>query len=160
MKLGVIIFIIGLWSLVFGLQSSYADIFSSDDLIKDAKKWDKENVTYRGEAIAAVMNRGAFAWINLNDGDNAIGVWCSSKLLSKVNFLGDYKHKGDILEVEGKFHRACPMHGGDLDIHAYSVKVVKPGHRISEEIDALRANVSAVLFLLTIATIIIFKKRT
>jgi hypothetical protein len=161
MKLGIIIFSALILSIAdCGLLTCWADVFSSNDLIKDAKKWDGYKVTYRGEAVAAVMDRGAFSWVNLNDGDNAIGVWCSSKLLAKTKFLGDYKTAGDVLEVEGKFHRACPMHGGDLDIHAYSVRIVKSGYRIPEEIDTLRANVSAVLFLLIIASVIIFKKRT
>jgi hypothetical protein len=139
---------------------AHADVFSSEDLIKDAKKWDGHKVVYNGEAVTAIMSRGKYAWVNLNDGTNAIGVWIKSSLAGEIKNLGDYKNKGDIVEVVGRFHRACPMHGGDLDIHAHKISIIKRGGPVAETLDTRRNIVSAVLFLLTIASVLTFRKRT
>lgn len=137
-----------------------ADIFTSEDLIKEARKWDGHKVVYDGEAITAVMGRGKYAWVNLNDGSNAIGVWIKASLASEIKNFGDYKNKGDIVEVVGRFHRACPMHGGDLDIHASKILIIKRGGPVEEKLDVRRNIVSVLLFLLAIASVITFRKRT
>jgi hypothetical protein len=157
-----LIFAIGIvcTMLLSSLTVSYADVFTSKDLINDAKKWNGQNVVYRGEAVTAIMKHDGYSWVNVSDGDNAIGVWCNVKLLKKVRFLGNYKNAGDILEVEGRFHQACPMHDGDLDIHAYHITIVKEGHVVHEKIDNRMGKVSIALFLLMIASVLIFKKRT
>jgi len=95
----------------------------------------------------------------LNDGDNAIGIWCKSASLASVKFIGDYKNKGDILEAEGVFHRACSAHNGELDIHADSVKIIKAGFPVSERMLRRKLNLAAAVFLLTILLVVIFRKR-
>jgi len=132
---------------------------SSKELIENAKALDGKTIRYRGEAVTAIMNRPEGSWINLNDGDNAIGVWCKSAMLDPVKFIGDYKSKGDILEVEGVFNRACPAHGGELDIHAIAVNVVKHGFMVKEKIDAIKLDIAIAVFLIAILLSALFKKR-
>lgn len=121
---------------------------------------DGEKITYKGELITAVLRPCAgHSWLNLNDGANAIGVWCESSQLGMVKFAGDYKKKGDIIEITGEFHRACPEHGGELDIHADSIKLIKKGYLVGEILDFKRIKSSAILFFLTILTVIIFRKK-
>jgi hypothetical protein len=136
----------------------HAASYSSKALIENARLLDGKKVTYRGEAVTAIMKRGDHAWVNVNDGDNAIGIWCTGAMLECVKFLGDYKHSGDILEVEGMFNRACPAHGGELDIHAAKVKVLKPGFSIGEKVDLGKTGLTIFLFLLTLAITIAFRK--
>ncbi len=102
---------------------------------------------------------GEHSWINLNDGDNAIGVWCKSEFTDSVKFIGDYKNKGDILEVEGTFNRDCPLHGGELDIHANTVHIVKRGYPTKEITDEAKLNASMVIFLTVLLLALIFKRR-
>ncbi|MHB8896748.1 MAG: hypothetical protein ACYC99_16460 [Candidatus Geothermincolia bacterium] len=42
-----------------------------------------------------------------------------------------YKYKGSTVRVVGVFHRACEQHGGDTDIHADAVEVLRKGRPFS-----------------------------
>lgn len=128
-------------------------------LIEDGQLYDGRTVTYRGEAVTAVMRRGEYGWVNVNDGENAIGVWCPAALLDRIQHVGDYGTRGDTVEVVGVFNRACREHGGDLDIHADTLTVVKPGYVRRRRVDAQRIRLVAALFLATIAVAVIFRKR-
>lgn len=121
----------GLWTM-----DSFAQPVSSTELIEKAKEYDNKEVEYQGEAVGDVMARGEFAWVNLNDGVTAIGIWGKKDLITEVvNCKGNYNCKGDILQVKGVFHRACPQHGGDLDIHMYEIAKLKEGFLISHPVN-------------------------
>jgi hypothetical protein len=117
-------------------------------LIDDMPKYDGKEVTIRGEAIGDLMVRGTNAWITVNDdrySDKSIeeggalvgmsnagmGVWVPEADTRDIKILGGYKNKGCKVVVTGVFHRACPEHGGDTDIHATSLRVTRPGHPFS-----------------------------
>ena len=119
---------------------SYAQPIASTQLIENAKDFDNKSVIFQGEVIGDVMKRGDFAWVNINDGTNALGIWMPKDFTKDIVYTGSYKAKGDILEVEGVFHRACPQHGGDLDIHAQVVKKIRPGYNKEETIDKNKRN--------------------
>ncbi|MEK6728368.1 MAG: DNA-binding protein [Candidatus Omnitrophota bacterium] len=116
-----------LYALHFTLYTAYAQPISSTELINNAKIYNSKTVTYEGEIIGDVMRRGENAWINVNDGSNAIGIWINTSLLKEINYTGSYKSSGDRVEVTGVFNRACPEHGGDLDIHAQSLRKINSG---------------------------------
>ncbi len=142
--LGCILFII--WYLGFcGFSNTYAQVISSTELINNARDYDGKTVLYRGEVIGEVMARGEYAWVNLNDGENAVGIWVNKNLAKNISSVGGYRAKGDILEVEGEFHRACVAHGGDLDIHAESLRSVKGGNKSVEKYSSLKLKVSFIL---------------
>ena len=105
------------------------------------------------------MDRGDHSWINLKDDFNAIGVWCKSSSLEGVKFIGDYKARGDLIEVNGTFHRACSIHDGDLDIHADTVRIIRCGYPINRDIDMKMVRSTAILFIIAILTVIIFRKK-
>jgi hypothetical protein len=149
----------GLWVMSALPSACFAASYSSKALIENAKLLDGKRVTYRGEAVTAIMKRGDHAWVNVNDGDNAIGIWCALPMLEPVKLLGGYKQIGDILEIEGMFNRACPLHGGELDIHANRVKVLKPGFSLKEKIDPGKTGLTIFFFLLILAVTVVFRKR-
>jgi hypothetical protein len=134
---------------------------SSEDLIRNARQYDGKLVVYSGEVIGDVMKRGKFAWVNINDGGNAIGIWMSAAFTKEINFTGDYKNRGDILEVTGVFNRACLEHGGDLDIHAQAIRKVSNGRVINQRLNIDKRNQSFILLLIIFLTWILtlFKKR-
>ncbi len=138
-----------------------AQSISSNELITHAKVYDGKLVTYSGEAIGDVMFRGEFAWVNINDGNNAIGAWVSAALAKEINFMGAYKSRGDTLEITGIFHRACLEHGGDLDIHAQTLRKLAGGKAVNQEIDFLKVKIILILlgalFLIWILTL--FKRK-
>lgn len=139
--------------------ASYAEEVSSTELIEKARALDGHIVTYKGEAVTAVLNCGGHAWVNLNDGGNAIGVWCDASVRDVIRFTGDYKYRGDMLEVEGVFHRACPLHGGELDIHADRIEVIRDGFPIEDKPDMSKFKVSVALFAIIFLIIILRRKR-
>ncbi len=115
------------WLLVTGC---YAGPVSSEELINNAKLYDGKEVVFQGEVIGDVMKRGNFSWININDGQNAVGIFFENSIPYNITFTGDYDHRGDIVEVKGVFHRACIEHGGDLDIHAAKITKLKEGYAV------------------------------
>lgn len=112
----------------------FAEIISSAELLRHPKEYDKKRIIYQGEVIGDIMERKDFVWINLHDGYAAIGVFIKKETLPSIKFLGSYKVKGDILEVEGIFNASCLEHGGDIDIHGERVKIIKEGGLREEKI--------------------------
>lgn len=108
----------------------YAQEVSSAELIKEAKQYDGKGVIYRGEAVGDIMIRGEYAWLNVNDGSNAIGIWINKELIKNVEYTGGYNINGDFVKIAGVFNRSCKEHGGDLDIHALSVAKISSGNKI------------------------------
>lgn len=137
----------------------YAVVWSSNELIEKSKELNGRKLSYKGELVTAILDRGEHSWINLNDGSKAIGVWCKSSMLGEVKFAGDYKNRGDVIEVNGTFNRACSIHNGELDIHADTIKIVKEGGPFTRIIDLKRTNSAITLFVFIILTVFIFKKR-
>lgn len=136
----------------------YAVVWSSNELIEKAKELNGRKLNYRGELVTTILDRGEYSWINLNDGFNAIGVWCKSSFLDGVKSAGDYKNKGDTIEASGVFNRACSAHNGELDIHADTIKIVRHGYPVHRTIDTKRIESAMILFVAVFFIVIVFKK--
>jgi len=138
-----------LFILTFDLQLTTYNLFaqsiSSTELINNAKQYDGKAVVYEGEVIGDIMVRGDYAWINVNDGQNAIGIWMDKNLAKDITYAGSYKSKGDWLEITGVFQRACLQHGGDLDIHAQAMRKVRPGRQVLARLNISKRNLAFVL---------------
>lgn len=146
---------------------------SSTDLVEAPEKFDGTEVTFRGEAIGEAMVRGDMAWIHINDDayyvknveegaqlggyNTGMAVWLPAELVEDVEFYGDYKHEGDIVEVKGTFNDACAEHGGDMDIHATSVRVVDVGHVVVDPVSASKVVWAAALAVVALALYLINK---
>ena len=120
-------------------------------MIKNSRDYDGKTVVYAGEAIGDIMRRGSYVWLNVNDGKNAIGVWAPAELSREIFLTGSYKTSGDIVEISGVFRRACPEHGGDLDIHALSLRKAADGRRHSEGLNPDKKNQAIILLGVLIA---------
>jgi hypothetical protein len=144
--------------LFFSLQKVvFSQSLSSSELIRNAKEYDGKLIAYSGEVIGDVMRRGEFAWVNINDGENALGAWMSAALAKEIKFTGNYKSRGDRLEIVGVFNRACFEHGGDLDIHARSWLKIASGRMVKENLNFDKVNLNLIilgaLFLIWILTL-------
>ena len=144
--------------LIFSAQKAvFSQSLSSGELIRNAKEYDGKLIVYSGEVIGEVMLRGAFAWVNINDGENALGAWMSAALAKEIKFTGNYKSHGDRLEIMGIFHRACLEHGGDLDIHVRSFLKINSGRMVKENFNSDKASLIFILlgalFLIWILTL-------
>jgi hypothetical protein len=131
---------------------------SSTELINNAKEYDGKSVVYVGEAVGDVMVRGDFAWVNVNDGENAIGVWLNKESAGEIQFTGSYHSKGDRLEITGVFQRNCIQHGGDMDIHAQGIRKISPGRVVGEELDTGKRNFALIL-LGILGLVLVFVRR-
>lgn len=123
---------------------------SSAELVEQPKEFDGTNITFAGEAIGEAMVRGDMAWLHINDDayyvenveegaqlggyNSGMAVWLPADLADGIEYFGDYKHEGDIIEVEGVFNAACAEHGGDMDIHATALDVIEVGHEVVDEV--------------------------
>jgi len=110
--------------LALPVQASTVKI---NDLVEKAKEYDGQTVTLQAEAIGEVLERGDYAWININDKSNAIGVYVPISEAKKITFFGDYANTGDTLVIMGVMHNACKEHGGELDVHAESITILTKG---------------------------------
>ncbi len=149
----------GLWSMVYGMLflvltigyglwaiDCYAqEPVSSTELIERAKEFDGKEVLYEGEAIGEIMARRGGAWVNLNDGENAVGIWADNNILSLVSYAGNYEARGDWLQVRGIFNRACRLHGGDFDIHALNVIKLREGRLVKHRLVARKQRLAVIL---------------
>ena len=123
-----------------------SEVVNSGSLLQEWEKYDGREVVFRGEAVGDVMARGNHAWLAVNDdpyslealheagelrgGNSGVGVWLPVSEAEKVTRLGRHGSVGDYVEVIGVFHADCREHGGDFDIHATSLRVLKPGREL------------------------------
>ena len=128
-----------LYTLHFTHYTAFAQSISSTELITGATEYDGKIVSFQGEVIGDVMARGHYSWINVYDGTNALGIWIPQDLTKSILFTGNYKAKGDLVEVTGIFHHVCAQHGGDLDIHAQSMRQVAGGRQVVEKVNEYKA---------------------
>lgn len=112
-------------SLLLTLQNAVVPI---NDLIKDSHAYDQKPIVIEAEVILEVLERDDYAWINVNDGTNAIGVYLPIEMTKDLDVFGDYNHIGDKVLIEGVFTRNCDEHGGEIDIHATSLTIVEEGY--------------------------------
>ena len=126
---------------------------TSTMLIEQAKELDGQTVGYSGEVIGDVFLRGDHAWLNIADEANAMGVWVSKDMLNGLASPGRYGQAGDTVQIIGTFHRACQAHGGDMDIHAQQLTIVRSGYPTPVAVNGWML-VAAVLF--TVLDIAIF----
>ena len=128
---------------------------NSASLVDNANAWNGHVITFTGEAIGEAMVRRKIAWIHLNDDaymwknieegakldgyNSGHAVWVSADLAMKIRFFGDFKHEGDVVRIVGTFNAACPRHGGDMDIHASTLEIVRPGHPVHHVFNTSRA---------------------
>lgn len=133
------IFLAALFTACFAISADAAETIGINNLINNAETYDKQTVTVAGEAIGEVLERGEYAWVNINDGTNAIGIWMTKADAKTIGTFGDYKHIGDTLKITGAFSRNCTEHGGDVDIHCAALEIVKSGYLVKEKISETKA---------------------
>lgn len=133
---------------------------TSNDLINNAGDYDGKQIIYTGEVIGDVLSRGEYSWINVSDGSNAIGVWVKSSDIKDIDLLGGYTAHGDTIRITGVFDRACPEHGGDMDIHTVSIEIVQEGYAVSHKIAIWKFILGPVLLAgAAVCIILVMRKR-
>jgi hypothetical protein len=138
---------------------AHAADLSSNDLIEQAKQLHGKEVVYTGEAIGDPMRRGGHCWVNVNDGNNAIGIWLDERQFAVIRTFGSYDATGDVLRIRGTFHRSCPEHGGDMDIHAAAIDLVKGGEALQHPVRVLSLVLAAIFLPASLAVFLLWRKK-
>jgi hypothetical protein len=137
---------------------------TSAQLVEKPKQYNGTTVTFTGEAIGEVMVRGDYAWIHLNDDayelrnveegaklggyNSGMAIWVPTELTKQIDTYGDYKHEGSIVQITGTFNAACREHGGDMDIHATTAALIRPGHEVVDVIPSWKVLLALALMAL------------
>lgn len=140
---------------------------SSRGLVEEPKTYDGVDVDFTGEVIGEAMVRGNDAWLHINDDpyymknveegaqlggyNSGMAVWLPADLARGITYFGDYKHEGDVVTVVGTFNAACAQHGGDMDIHARRLAVVRTGHVVVDVVPPQKIVLAVVLGLIALA---------
>jgi len=127
---------------------------ASAALIENASTWDGRSISFAGEAVGEAMTRGGQAWLHINDDayqtrdleegrpragyNSGQAIWAPAELARRVRRFGDYRNEGDAVRVSGEFHAACRAHGGDMDIHATDLEIVREGHVVAQQLNVTR----------------------
>lgn len=138
--------------------SAMQDTVEINDLIENASLYDGKTVTVTAEAIGECMERGDHAWVNVNDGSNAIGIWMTKEESSQIKYYGDYRYTGDTIAVTGIYNRACQEHGGEPDLHCETISVMKAGEKRSEAISS--AKILAAIFFTVLGSLLFVVLKT
>jgi len=136
------------------------ELVTINDLVENALSYDRQTVTVEGEAIGEALERGEYSWVNISDGTNAIGIWMKKEDADSLEYFGDYKHIGDTIQVTGVFSRDCSEHGGDVDIHCSSLKIVKSGHSVSNTVSSTKIIIAAILSFFAVLLAYFYRAKT
>ncbi len=146
-----------------------------NDLIENAKEYDGRNVMVEGEVVGDKLQRGEYVLITVNDdpyskqsipsgskpkgvGNIGIGVWVPNNKAKEISVPGSYERQGQYVRIEGVFNRACAEHGGDMDIHAENVEILKSAHLIRHHIQFWKLLIVLVLSSITIALLLAVRR--
>ena len=137
---------------------------ASAALIENAPLWDGRIVSFAGEAVGEAMIRGDHAWLHVNDDgyqarkpgegrplagyNTGQAIWVPLEAAHRVRLFGGYRHKGDTVRVTGEFHAACREHGGDMDVHATGLEIVREGHAVTHRLHSGRLGIGLGLLVL------------
>jgi hypothetical protein len=138
---------------------------TSSDLYDCPQTFDGRRVRYRGEAVGALLWRGSGAWSQLNDdvyagtfgplpthrdfrgGNSGVGVLLPATAAVQIGNVGGPRTHGDVVAVEGVFHRVDPA-GEVAVIRADTARVVTPGGPYTDPLLADRRVAAVVAVLL------------
>jgi len=146
-----------LLGLILSISLTNTTVNTINYLIENSLTRDHQTIVIEGEVIGEVLERGDNAWINVNDGTNAIGVYLRLDQTTDLKVFGDYFNIGDKIRVVGVFERSCIEHGGEMDIHATSIQIIKAGYPIEHPISSWKFVISIIL--MSIALFALYLKR-
>lgn len=132
--------------------STVAKEIKLKQLVERMKIFDGNQIEIKGEVAGDIMKRKGGIWLSIDDGSETMGVWCPKDILPKISFIGGYKSRGDILRIRGIFNMACPLHGGETDIHAIEIFRVQEGYPLHHPASPERIKWALILLALTVFT--------
>lgn len=144
---------------------------ASDDLLLCPRTYDGRVVRYEGEAVGEVLERSDHAWVQLNDdaysqtaslprrpahagGNVGVGVRLPRDEADAIERVGGPSWRGDVLAVQGVFHRAMPDSADAMAIDARQVQRLTPSEPIDRPVLADRRIAAIALAMLAAAMVV------
>ncbi len=104
-------------------------------LLEKQTELDGKKITFHGELIGQPIFDQHGVFVNVMDNEfNALGIYLDKNMLVKFTHYGRHGQKGDYVQTTGIFHKVCAVHGGDTDLHATEITVLKAGKSNPEPI--------------------------
>jgi hypothetical protein len=125
------------------------------DLVLHSAMYEGRTVILRGEVIGDIMPRGKFAWINIQGQYNEIGVWIPLELTKGITYKGNYRFKGDRVEVSGIFKHADEEFGGEFCLRATDLKIIQLGFPSPHQQSPTKKYIVWSLFWFTLSLLVI-----
>ncbi len=120
---------------------------------------DGKTVRFSGEAIGEALRAGGDSrWLNVLEGAVAIGVFTSQAGVEGIDGYGYWGRTGSIVEITGVYNVACEQHGGDLDVHATGIRVLRDSVPRSHPVHPAKA--LAALFAAGVAAALVVRYRS
>ncbi|HNQ35827.1 MAG TPA: DNA-binding protein [bacterium] len=136
---------------------------SVSDLVAHYQVYDGKPVLTQGEAIGDLMLRGREGWVNISDGNAALGLYGTAETLKRIQYLGRFQSLGDRVVAAGIFHNACPVHSGQMDLHILRLEVVAEGKAVPEAFNFYKAGLAILLAIMAVGALLLrqfFRKAT
>ena len=150
------------------LRNVRPQLVTAAQLIECPEVFDGTEVRYRGEVVRAVLHRRDRAVVQVNDdryglelgplpehrtavgGNSGMTVVLSQRQADDIAYVGDYRHRGDVLDIVGTFRAADPYDAGGPTITADTANVQRTGSVLEHRIDPARMVVASLLALVAL----------
>ncbi len=126
------------------------DVLTLEEILLNSADYDMRVVTVIGEAVGDIMGRGQMFWVNIKDGNLFVGVILDREQAEKVEYLGRYGVRGDLLKITGPFYISSPAQYRDMAIEARSLHIEKRGGEFAEELSLWRFFLAFAIAILTL----------
>jgi len=140
---------------VFGAELSIPELLSQPD------RFDGEELVVQGEVIGNPMksDSGQGVWFNIVAGAH-LSVFSERQEVSNlIRRWGNFRQRGDIVSVTGRFHTQCPQHQMS-DIHLSKLVVVQKGFYFDNTVSTYKQNAAIALLLLCLVMALIYFIKT
>lgn len=149
--------------LFFSLVAAFcarAETTPIQKILDEPERFESKTVGVKGEVIGEPLYAKEGSWVNILSEGSHMAVVVPQAYLDKIEYWGGYRQSGDIVVVEGKFFKECPLHH-ETHMHAYTLEVIARGLPREDAVPTFKVQMAVILFIicLTIGLVHLIKSR-
>lgn len=148
---------------------------NSVDLVECPDVFDGRQVAYEGEAVGAVMRKGAVAWLHVNDdaygltlgplpthrltvgGNAGMAVVVSPSAAAGIT-TGSFNRRGTGLAITGTYHKDHPADPGSPAIDAETIEILRGPLPVEHPVSQARLVTAGVFAAITLALAVVWRR--
>lgn len=143
-RLGIVCIALALLMAAPGLALAAPLRIDTATIVQADPDLDGAEIVFSGEAIGDSLRApDGQRWVNVLEDATAVGVVGDPALFTGIDGFGEWSRTGTRVEVTGVLNIACPQHGGDLDVHGSSLRVLAPSEPVEHPISPEKGIASA-----------------